>query len=84
MPIDWRRCWQHWIDMRVAENSVVLDIARSGKSTALNSSLDTMRDKIAVFGGPPVFEQPLQIVRPTFPPVDSFLPAFQAALATGK
>ena len=43
-----------------------------------------MRDKIAVFGGPPVFEQPLNIVRPIFPPVDSFLPAFQAALATGQ
>jgi dTDP-4-amino-4,6-dideoxyglucose len=43
-----------------------------------------MRDKIALFGGPPFFEQPLNIVRPTFPPVESFLPAFRAALAAGQ
>src|SRR5438034_3964287 len=43
-----------------------------------------MRDNIALFGGPPFFEQPLNIVRPTFPHSESFLPAFRAALAAGQ
>jgi dTDP-4-amino-4,6-dideoxygalactose transaminase len=43
-----------------------------------------MRDNIALFGGPPFFEQPLNIVRPTFPLMENFLPAFRAALATGQ
>jgi dTDP-4-amino-4,6-dideoxy-D-glucose transaminase len=43
-----------------------------------------MRDNIALFGGRPFFEQPLNIVRPTFPPVENFLPAFRAALAAGQ
>jgi hypothetical protein len=43
-----------------------------------------MRDKIALFGETPFFEQPLDIVRPTFPPQKNFLPAFQAALAAGQ
>jgi dTDP-4-amino-4,6-dideoxygalactose transaminase len=42
-----------------------------------------MRDQIAFFGGQPIFERPLHIVRPTFPPVESILPAFRNALATG-
>jgi dTDP-4-amino-4,6-dideoxyglucose len=42
-----------------------------------------MRD-IATVEDTPVFEQPLQIVRPTFPPVESYLPAFRAALAQGQ
>lgn len=33
---------------------------------------------------PPVFEKPLEIVRPDFPPLDSLLPEFRAALATGQ
>jgi dTDP-4-amino-4,6-dideoxygalactose transaminase len=32
----------------------------------------------------PVFDQPLQIVRPQFPDVDDFLPAFRAALTAGQ
>src|SRR6266511_2069377 len=43
-----------------------------------------MRDNIALFGGPPFFEQPLNIVRPSFPAVEDFLPAFRAALAAGQ
>jgi dTDP-4-amino-4,6-dideoxyglucose len=43
-----------------------------------------MRDRIALYGGAPFFEQPLQIVRPTFPSAESFLPAFRAALAAGR
>jgi len=43
-----------------------------------------MRKDIAFFGASPIFEQPLQIVRPTFPPVESFLPSLQAALASGQ
>jgi dTDP-4-amino-4,6-dideoxyglucose len=43
-----------------------------------------MRDNIALFGGLPFFEQPLNIIRPTFPPVENFLPAFRAALAAGQ
>jgi hypothetical protein len=31
-----------------------------------------MRDAIAVFGGRPIFDRPLQIVRPIFPDLDSF------------
>jgi dTDP-4-amino-4,6-dideoxygalactose transaminase len=42
-----------------------------------------MRDNIAVLGGSPFFDQPLRIVRPTFPPVERFLPAFRTALAAG-
>jgi dTDP-4-amino-4,6-dideoxy-D-glucose transaminase len=43
-----------------------------------------MRDNIALLGGAPFFEQPLQIVRPTFPPVESLVPAFGAALSVGQ
>jgi dTDP-4-amino-4,6-dideoxy-D-glucose transaminase len=43
-----------------------------------------IRDKIALFGGAPIFAQPLQIVRPTFPPPETFLAAFRAALAAGQ
>jgi dTDP-4-amino-4,6-dideoxyglucose len=39
---------------------------------------------IAAFGGPPIFEQPLHIVRPTFPDVHSFLAPLQAALKSGQ
>src|SRR5215207_7946789 len=39
---------------------------------------------LAILGGQPFFEKPLHIVRPTFPSVDSFLPAFRTALATGQ
>jgi hypothetical protein len=31
-----------------------------------------MRDAIAVFGGRPIFDRPLQIVRPIFADLDSF------------
>src|SRR5271166_4220682 len=43
-----------------------------------------MRNAIAAFGGPPIFERPLHIVRPTFPDIESFLAPFQAALASGQ
>jgi dTDP-4-amino-4,6-dideoxyglucose len=43
-----------------------------------------MRHAIAALGGPPIFEYPLQIVRPTFPDVHSFLAPLQAALASGQ
>ena len=43
-----------------------------------------MRDAIAAVGGPPIFERPLQIVRPVFPDVGKFLAPFQAALASGQ
>jgi len=43
-----------------------------------------MRDAVAVFGGPPIFDRPLQIVRPIFPDLDSFKAPFQAALASGQ
>lgn len=43
-----------------------------------------MRDAIAAVGGPPIFERPLQIVRPVFPDVSKFLAPFQAALASGQ
>src|SRR5437899_11490181 len=43
-----------------------------------------MRDAIAAVGGPPIFERPLQIVRPVFPDVGKFLSPFQAALASGQ
>ena len=43
-----------------------------------------MRNSIAAVGGPPIFERPLQIVRPVFPDTDRFLAPFQAALASGQ
>jgi dTDP-4-amino-4,6-dideoxy-D-glucose transaminase len=43
-----------------------------------------MRDAIAVLGGPPLFERPLQIVRPTFPDLGQFIVPFEAALASGQ
>jgi dTDP-4-amino-4,6-dideoxygalactose transaminase len=43
-----------------------------------------MRDAIAAVGGPPIFERPLQIVRPVFPDINKFLAPFQAALASGQ
>jgi dTDP-4-amino-4,6-dideoxy-D-glucose transaminase len=43
-----------------------------------------MRNAIAAAGGPPIFERPLQIVRPVFPDVRKFLAPFQAALASGQ
>jgi dTDP-4-amino-4,6-dideoxygalactose transaminase len=43
-----------------------------------------MRNAIAAAGGPPIFERPLQIVRPVFPDVNKFLAPFQAALASGQ
>ena len=43
-----------------------------------------MLDAIAAVGGPPIFERPLQIVRPVFPDVGKFLAPFQAALASGQ
>jgi dTDP-4-amino-4,6-dideoxygalactose transaminase len=43
-----------------------------------------MRDTIALLGGAPFFDQPLNIVRPNFPPVESFLAAFRAALESGQ
>jgi dTDP-4-amino-4,6-dideoxy-D-glucose transaminase len=35
-------------------------------------------------GGDPAFKEPLNIVRPTFPALETFLPAFRAALETGQ
>jgi dTDP-4-amino-4,6-dideoxy-D-glucose transaminase len=43
-----------------------------------------MRNAIAVFGGQPLFDRPLQIVRPIFPDLDSFEAPFRAALASGQ
>src|SRR5437870_13905140 len=43
-----------------------------------------MRDAIAAVGGQPIFKRPLQIVRPIFPEVSSFIATFQAALASGQ
>src|SRR5690242_530133 len=43
-----------------------------------------MRDNIALLGGTPLFERPLNIVRPSFPAVESFLNPFRAALASGQ
>jgi dTDP-4-amino-4,6-dideoxy-D-glucose transaminase len=43
-----------------------------------------MRDAIAVFGGRPIFDRPLQTVRPIFPDLDSFKAPFRAALASGQ
>jgi dTDP-4-amino-4,6-dideoxyglucose len=43
-----------------------------------------MRETITLLGARPFFEQPLNIVRPSFPPVESFLAAFRAALAAGQ
>jgi dTDP-4-amino-4,6-dideoxyglucose len=43
-----------------------------------------MRDVIAAAGRPPIFERPLQIVRPIFPDVSSFIAPFRAALAAGQ
>jgi len=43
-----------------------------------------MRDAIAAAGGPPIFERPLQIVRPIFPDIGKFLAPLQAALASGQ
>jgi|SRR5215470_5075256 len=42
-----------------------------------------MRKEIALFGARPIFEHPLQIVRPSFPVTESFLAQFQATLASG-
>ena len=43
-----------------------------------------MRNAIAAVGGPPIFERPLQIVRPVFPDINNFSAPFQAALASGQ
>ncbi len=43
-----------------------------------------MRNAIAAVGGPPIFERPLQIVRPVFPDINKFFAPFQAALASGQ
>lgn len=43
-----------------------------------------MRNAIAAVGGPPIFERPLQIVRPMFPDISKFLMPFQTALASGQ
>jgi hypothetical protein len=43
-----------------------------------------MRNAIAAVGRPPIFERPLQIVRPLFPDINKFLAPFQAALASGQ
>ena len=43
-----------------------------------------MRNAIAAVGGPPIFERPLQIVRPVFPDINKFLGPLQAALASGQ
>jgi hypothetical protein len=42
-----------------------------------------MRNAIAAVGGPPIFERPLQIVRPVFPNINKFFAPFEAALASG-
>jgi dTDP-4-amino-4,6-dideoxyglucose len=43
-----------------------------------------MRNSIAATGALPVFERPLQIVRPIFPDIRGFLAPFEAALASGQ
>jgi len=45
--------------------------------------MSDFRKEIALFNGPPIFVQPLQIVRPTFPNATSILASFQTALASG-
>jgi len=43
-----------------------------------------MRNEIAALGGPPIFERPLQIVRPLFPDISKFLIPLEAAFASGQ
>ena len=43
-----------------------------------------MRDDIAFFGGPPIFDVALNIVRPRMPDPNTFLEPFRAALASGQ
>ena len=43
-----------------------------------------MRNEIAALGGSPIFERPLQIVRPLFPDISKFLIPLKAALASGQ
>jgi dTDP-4-amino-4,6-dideoxyglucose len=44
----------------------------------------TGRSDVGFFGGTPIFETPLQIVRPRFPAFDAVARAFQAALESGQ
>jgi dTDP-4-amino-4,6-dideoxygalactose transaminase len=43
-----------------------------------------VRHAIAAFGGPPIFDPPLHIVRPRFPDVHAFLGPLETALASGQ
>src|SRR5215813_4170626 len=43
-----------------------------------------MRNEIAALGGPPIFERPLQIVRPLFPDISKYLIHLEAAFASGQ
>jgi dTDP-4-amino-4,6-dideoxyglucose len=43
-----------------------------------------MRNQIPAMSGQPIFEHPLQIVRPIFPDIEKLLAPFQAALASGQ
>lgn len=43
-----------------------------------------MRDEIAFFGGRPLFDKPIKIVRPVFPDVSTFIEPFREALAAGQ
>ena len=42
------------------------------------------RATVALLGAAPIFAEPLQIVRPSFPPLDSFAEQFRTALVTGQ
>src|ERR1700730_19423031 len=43
-----------------------------------------MNDKSKKSRDPPIPHKPLQIVRPTFPPIDGILPDFARSLAAGQ
>lgn len=42
------------------------------------------RNKVAILGGPPLFDSPLNIVRPRFPTNEIIFERFKAALASGQ
>lgn len=42
------------------------------------------RNKVAILGGPPIFETPLNIVRPRFPTDEKIFDRFRAALLSGQ
>jgi dTDP-4-amino-4,6-dideoxyglucose len=73
-----RACFGLQIPLK-AEEQGFIHLRRMGGMTPMHT-----RGKIEVLGGAPLFERPLNIVRPSFPAVDTFLPSFRAALAAGQ